>query len=209
MNGWVERLLDGASRLGLELSGQQTEALINYLELLIKWNARVNLVGPGGAEQWIERHLLDCLAVGPHVPASCQRLLDVGAGAGLPSIPLSILRPDVVVTALEPIHKKTAFLAAVRRELMLENLRPLTTRVEQHQGSPEFVRYDVAVSRAAFALEEWFSMARDLVSAGGLVLGMEGAVQATLPPGATRSPYSIGADRSRAIIAWVPEPARA
>lgn len=205
-----EQLLDGAARLALQLSDAQLQSLINYLELLIKWNSRVNLVGPGNPEQLVERHLLDSLALVGHLPILCPRLIDVGAGAGLPSIPLAIARPDVEVTALEPVHKKSAFLAAARRDLSLDNLQPLTTRVEQHRASPGFSPYDVAVSRAAFALKSWFAMARDLIVPGGLVLGMEGASQVELPSGATRSAYSIddatkSGVRTRAIISWVPD----
>jgi 16S rRNA G527 N7-methylase RsmG len=98
------------------------------------------------------------------------------------------------------VHKKHAFLQHVRRTLA-PNLHPIAERVEDHAHHD----YDLAVSRATFALLDWLALGRTLVHPGGIVLGMEGADQIDLPPGASRHPYAL-ADRTRAIIVLTVEP---
>jgi 16S rRNA (guanine527-N7)-methyltransferase len=202
---WQDLLSGAAAVLGGPLDPGVLDGLAAYLELLSKWNARINLSGSREPEA-LAGHVLDCLGVVPHVPADAKRLVDVGSGAGLPGAILAIVRPALAVTALEPVHKKHAFLAAVRRELGVNNLQAFAERVEAHREAAGFVVYDVAVSRATFALPEWLACGRTLVRAGGVVLAMEGSEQHALPAGATRHPYEIpGSDRRRAIIAWQPE----
>ena len=202
---WQDLLSGAAEVLGGPLDPGVLDGLAAYLELLSKWNARINLSGSREPEA-LAGHVLDCLGVVPHVPADAKRLVDVGSGAGLPGASLAIARPGLAVTALEPVHKKHAFLAAVRRELGVNNLQAFAERVEVHRAAAGFVAYDVAVSRATFAVPEWLACGRTLVRAGGVVLAMEGSEQHALPAGATRHPYEIpGSDRRRAIIAWQPE----
>jgi 16S rRNA (guanine527-N7)-methyltransferase len=197
---WTSLLAPGAAVLGRGLDERELRALAAYLELLARWNSKINLSGsrePGA----LAGHVLDCLALVPHLPAGAGRLVDVGSGAGLPGAVLAVVCPALEVTALEPVHKKHAFLATVRRELGLANLHPLAQRVEAHRGAAGFAPYDVAVSRATFALTEWLEIGGSLVHEGGLVLAMEGSEQNELPAAASRHPYEIpGSDRRRAII---------
>jgi 16S rRNA (guanine527-N7)-methyltransferase len=174
-----------------------TASLEQYLALLVKWNEKINLVGTRDVDEIRERHIADALAVVPHIPPDARRLIDVGSGAGLPGAIIAIARPELAVVALEPIHKKHAFLAALRRELPLPNFDPRAIRVEDLPANER--DFDVAVSRATFALDEWLARGRELVRPGGLVLGMEGADEVELPAGATRHRYQLG-NRSRAII---------
>jgi 16S rRNA (guanine527-N7)-methyltransferase len=204
MRDWRDLLRGASAVLGGPVDAGVVDKLAAYLELLSRWNARINLSGSREPEA-LAGHVLDCLGVVPHVPADAQRLVDVGSGAGLPGAIVAIVRPGLAVTALEPVHKKHAFLAAVRRELGVSNLQALAERVEAHREAAGFVAYDVAVSRATFAVPEWLACGRTLVRAGGVVLAMEGSEQHALPPGATRHPYEIpGSDRRRAIIVWQP-----
>lgn len=201
---WQDLLSGAAAVAGGPLDPGVVDKLAAYLELLARWNARINLSGSREPEA-LAGHVLDCLGVVPHVPADAKRLVDVGSGAGLPGAILAIVRPGLAVTALEPVHKKHAFLAAVRRELAVANLQALAERVEAHREAAGFVGYDVAVSRATFAVPEWLACGRTLVRPGGVVLAMEGSEQHALPAGATRHPYEIpGSDRRRAIIVWQP-----
>jgi 16S rRNA (guanine527-N7)-methyltransferase len=197
---WTALLAPGAAVLGRELGERERGGLAAYLELLSRWNAKINLSGSREPEA-LAGHVLDCLALVPHLPGSALRLVDVGSGAGLPGAVLAIVCPALAVTALEPVHKKHAFLATVRRELGLANLQPLAQRVEAHRGAAGFALYDVAVSRATFALTDWLEIGRSLVHAEGIVLAMEGSEQNELPASASRHPYEIpGSDRRRAII---------
>jgi 16S rRNA (guanine527-N7)-methyltransferase len=168
-------------------------SLETFATELLRWNARINLTAASTLDE-VRHHIVDCRAIVEHIPPTTQRVIDVGSGGGLPAAVIAILRPEIAVTALEPVHKKHAFLQHVRRQLA-PNLDARAERVEQHVGRG----YDVATSRATFALDEWLAVGRTLVRAGGLVLGMEGIEQVALPTGASRHPYAIG-DRTRAII---------
>jgi 16S rRNA (guanine527-N7)-methyltransferase len=172
---------------------------VKYLILLTKWTAITNLVATSTSPRdLVIHHLADCLALLSHL-GSASRLVDVGSGGGLPGVVLAIARPGIAVTALEPVHKKHAFLATVRRELALANFAPLPERDDDHLRRPDFRSYDIAVSRAVFAPTDWLTRGLRLVAPGGLVLAMEGRDRQALPADAVRHPYRL-ADRDRAII---------
>ncbi|WP_409524330.1 16S rRNA (guanine(527)-N(7))-methyltransferase RsmG [Nitrincola sp. MINF-07-Sa-05] len=154
--------------LGLDLSSQQQEQLLNYLALLVKWNKAFNLTAIRDPEQMIDRHLVDSLSIMPHVPAG--RLLDVGSGAGLPGIPLAICRPDLQVTTLDSNGKKTRFQLQAKAELKLENLNVINSRVEQYQVDP----FDSIVSRAFASLRDMLEWTGHLCAESGVFLAMKG-----------------------------------
>jgi 16S rRNA (guanine527-N7)-methyltransferase len=145
--------------------------------------------------------VLDSLALVQHIPADARTLIDVGSGAGLPGAIIALFRPDLVITALEPIRKKHAFLSSLRRELDLANFTPIPARVEQHRDADSFEPVDIAVSRATWPVDEWLEIGATLVRPGGRVLGMEGASPRHLPDTATRHPYAID-DRTRSVVVY-------
>ena len=190
---------DQAAALGIEISDLDHDRLRAFMALFLKWNARINL-SAARTENDLARHVVDSLAVLPNL-STTRTLVDVGSGGGFPGVVLALVRPgNLHVVALEPIHKKHAFLSAVRRELDAANLEPRALRVEEMDGDE---RFDAAVSRATFPLADWLQIGARLVGAGGLVLGMEGQEATDLPVGAIRLPYASG-DRTRAIIAYRP-----
>lgn len=193
-----EILRADAAALGVALTDETADHFDKYLALLNRWSASVNLVGTRDPEEIARFHLADSLALLPHL-GGARRAIDVGSGAGLPGAALAIARPDLEVTALEPVHKKHAFLAAVRRELGLGNFTPLAERDEQHRAGAAFGPYDLAVSRATWAVPEWLERGARLVRPGGRVLAMEGRDRHELPAGATRHSYQLG-DRARAVV---------
>jgi 16S rRNA (guanine527-N7)-methyltransferase len=132
----------------------------------------------------------------PYLPREARTLVDVGSGGGFPGAVLALARPALAVTLVEPVHKKAAFLEALRRELPLRNV---TVRIVR-AGDCD-VQADVAISRATWDLLDWLPRGVRLVTRGGLVLGMEGAEEHALPPGATRHPYALGGAK-RAIITY-------
>ena len=194
----VDILRADAAALGVDLSDEAAAHFDKYLALLNRWTAAVNLVGTRDPDEIARFHLDDSLAIVPHL-GGARRVVDVGSGAGLPGAALAIVRPDLEVTSLEPVHKKHAFQSAVRRELGLTGLTPLAERDEQHRAAPDFRPYDLAVSRATWAVPEWLERGAQLVRPGGRVLAMEGREQHQLPAGATRHPYHLG-DRARAVV---------
>jgi len=130
----------------------------------------------------VSHHLLDSLAVAPHLHA--KRLLDVGSGAGLPGIPLALVRPETHVTLLDSNHKKAAFLNQAVIELKLKNAEVIGERVESWQAQK---RFDVIISRAFSDMGEFVRITRHLLAPGGLFAAMKGLYPyeeiEKLPPG--------------------------
>ena len=137
----------GVTALGLNLSAEQEQKLLAYVALIAKWNKVYNLTAVREPEAMVTQHLLDSLAVLPHLGAA-KSLVDVGAGAGLPGIPLAIARPDLQVTLSDSNHKKTTFMQQACVELGLTNAKVVCERVERVQ-LPE--KADAVISRAADA----------------------------------------------------------
>ena len=164
----------GARAMGLELSALQSERLLAYGALILKWNKVYNLTALRDPPSVLTHHLLDSLSViAPlaRVRPGAASLLDVGSGAGLPGAVIAILRDDIVVSCLDAVAKKTAFVQQVAAELQLPNLRGLHARVESLEG-----RYDVISSRAFAALADFFNGSAQLLVEQGVWLAMKGKV---------------------------------
>jgi 16S rRNA (guanine527-N7)-methyltransferase len=161
----------GLEELGLRLDRSARKKLLAFAELLEKWNRVYNLTSIRGAEQIVSGHLLDCLAIVPHVEAA--RALDVGSGAGFPGIPLAIARPDMQVTLLDSNQKKVAFLRQAVSELQLDNATVVEERVEGWQPQEKF---DLIVSRALADTGEFVRLSRHLLAHGGVFAAMKGVI---------------------------------
>ncbi|MDM0121476.1 16S rRNA (guanine(527)-N(7))-methyltransferase RsmG [Variovorax arabinosiphilus] len=175
----------GAAQLGLTLNDQQCERLLAYGALILKWNKVYNLTALRDPATVMTHHLLDSLSVVAPLQRErpgVTRLLDVGSGAGLPGVVIAIMRPDVDVTCLDAVAKKTAFVQQVAAELKLPNLRGLHARVETLAGA-----YDVISSRAFASLPDFYNGSVQLLAEAGVWLAMKGKVPAdelaALPPG--------------------------
>ena len=168
------RLAAGVAALGLSLPEGAEEKLVAYLALLDKWNRVYNLTAVRDAERMVSHHLLDSLAAAAFFHGDCPdliRVLDVGSGGGLPGIPLAIARPELRVTLIDSIAKKTAFLLQAKAELGLVNLSVVTGRVEDYR--PE-AKFDVITSRAFSDLKEFVTLTRHLLKPAGRWLAMKG-----------------------------------
>jgi 16S rRNA (guanine527-N7)-methyltransferase len=161
---------------GLEafgLSGALAGPLSAYAALLLKWNERVNLTAITRPLEVVDKHLLDSLAVLAEVPAGAQRVLDLGAGAGLPGIPWAIARPDLDVTLVDAVQKKVAFIKAAAAALGLAARVHGLHRRATGEGD-DLGTFDVVVSRAFMDVEPWLALARHYVRPGGVVMAMVG-----------------------------------
>lgn len=174
-------LADGIATLGLSLPAEAQQKLLDYLALLEKWNATYNLTAVRERQGMLTHHLMDSLAVIPHVHGASW--LDVGSGAGLPGIPLALACADSTVTLVESSHKKAAFLRQAALELGLRNVSVACNRVEHWQARR---RFDVVISRALSDLPRFLALAGRLCDANGVLAAMKGAYPreelARLPP---------------------------
>lgn len=175
-----QRLGAGVAALPLQLDSDACERLLDYLDLLARWNATYNLSAVRDPHEMVTRHLLDSLSVLPHVVG--ERLADLGSGAGLPGIPLAIARPALAVTLVDSNGKKTRFLRAAVRELRLANVKVDECRVEQAGG-----QYDCITARAFASLADMLAWGGHLLAAEGRWLALKGRVPgdelAALPAG--------------------------
>jgi 16S rRNA (guanine527-N7)-methyltransferase len=168
----------GLGELALDLPAGARNSLLDYVTLLVKWNRTYNLTAIREPLSMVAHHLLDSLAVLPHLPLGSQgRLADAGSGAGLPGIPLALARPQWRVVLAESNQKKAAFLRQAAIELKLAN-------VEVHEGRVESWRpqqlFDVVISRAFAALEEFAKACAHLLAPAGVLAAMRGAAPARL-----------------------------
>jgi 16S rRNA (guanine527-N7)-methyltransferase len=165
----ADQLKRGLIALGLTLERDIQQRLLDYIVLIEKWNRVYNLTAIREPEKMVSHHLLDSLAVVPHLHA--KRLLDVGSGAGLPGIPLALAKPDTHVTLLDSNHKKAAFLNQAVIELKLKNIEVCSERVESWQTQN---RFDVIISRAFSDMGEFVRITRHLLARGGMFAAMKG-----------------------------------
>jgi len=171
-------LAAGLAELGLALSAEQQNQLLAFRDLLLKWNKTYNLTALRDPAQAISHHLLDSLAILPHIGTG--PLLDVGSGGGLPGIPLAIAQPALAVTMVDTVQKKASFLQQAAIQLGLKNVTAHHARVEQMAG-----QYPQISSRAFAELRLFTDLTRHLLAPGGRWLAMKGVrpddEMATLP----------------------------
>lgn len=167
-------LTNGLNELTLVVSEKQQEQLLDYLALLNKWNKVYNLTSVRDPMQMMTLHLLDSLAAVPAF-AGAQNVLDVGAGGGLPGIVLAIARPDMQVSMIDTVHKKTAFLTQVKAELGLSNATIYTKKVQELEAKQPF---DVITSRAFADLSDFVNWSGHLLAEGGRFIALKGTAPA-------------------------------
>ena len=192
MHPLLPSLQKGLAGLGLSLLDEQQAALLAYMDLIAKWTKVYNLTAVRDANEMLTHHLLDSLAVvaplrrelaklpSSDVVQPQYRLLDVGAGAGLPGVVIAITCPDVLVTCVDTVAKKAAFVQQVAATLKLPNLKGLHARVES-LSQP----YDVVCSRAFASLVDFTTWSKTALAPHGVWMAMKGkhpdAEMAVLP----------------------------
>jgi 16S rRNA (guanine527-N7)-methyltransferase len=168
-SGLLTQLRCGCAALGLALESGQEALLLDYLELLQKWNSAYNLTAVRDPAQMVIRHLLDSLAIAEHLRG--YNVVDVGTGAGLPGIPLAIVYPQRNFSLLDSNGKKTRFLFQVKTALRLDNMQVHHQRVESFRPSEP---YDAVLSRAFASLADMVAGCRHLLAGEGRFFAMKG-----------------------------------
>lgn len=166
---WQRQLAEGLDAMAIEATDAQRDALVLYLDLMQRWNGVYNLTAVRDPLQMVGRHLLDSLAILSWV--DCGPVLDVGTGAGLPGMPLAVLRPDLYFVLLDSNGKKTRFVQQAATELGLTNVEVVRERVEAFSTELPFTR---VTSRAYATLADMVRGTAHLIAADGVWLAMKG-----------------------------------
>lgn len=184
-------LTQGAQALGLSLSPLQEAQLLQFLQLLARWNRVYNLTAVRDETDMVSQHLLDSLAVLPALrrwaagragddPSPAVRLLDVGSGGGLPGVVVSVLQPEWSVACVDAVAKKATFIRQVAAELGLPHLESHHTRVERWNPKPPAPpappTYDLITSRAFASLADFTQWTGHLLADDGVWVALKGRV---------------------------------
>jgi 16S rRNA (guanine527-N7)-methyltransferase len=182
--------------LGRALAADEVHSLVKYQELLTKWQKVQRLVGPSDPETIIDDLLLDSLLFLRVLPAGVGSIMDLGSGAGLPGIPLSIVLPAVRFVLVEAKQKRASFLSTAVREVGLQTTTVVNARAEALP--PVFERsFDAVVMRCAGPLNEMLPIAARFVSPGGCVVASGPPCREPLPVGQWTNVASPGRLRNR------------
>ena len=160
---------------GLALSAEQSAQLLIYLDLLLRWNRKINLTAIRSAEECVTRHFAESLVLARWLRLEGS-MLDVGSGAGFPGLALRILFPDLSTTLLEPIAKKRAFLKEVARACDMTSVEVRGDRLEQFVTAQSAASFDTVTARAVGKLDQLVPAAARCLKPGGnlcLWLGRE------------------------------------
>jgi len=168
-----EQLHEGLATLGLDLPEAMRLKLLGFVALLKKWNRTYNLTAIRNESEMVTQHLLDSLCLLPALPESAlagRRWADVGSGAGLPGIPLAIVRPDLAMLLIDAVAKKSAFQRQAKIELGLDNVTVFCGQVEDLPGA----RFDAVISRAFADLTDFVRLSGHLLAPHGRLYAMKG-----------------------------------
>jgi 16S rRNA (guanine527-N7)-methyltransferase len=193
-------LVSGIAALNLTVTDHQVEQLLAFIKLIEKWNKAYNLTAIRDREEMARLHILDSLAIVPHIEG--QRVIDIGTGAGLPGIPLAICLSGIHFTLLDSNAKKTRFVQQVVLELKLKNVDVIHSRVENYHPEPG---YDAILTRAFASLPDIVKLTAHLLAQDGVLLAMKGQnLDAELTEiAAKKSVISVsvpGADVERCLV---------
>lgn len=155
----TEKLENLLGKTSLKVSPQQVNLLIQYVELLHKWNKAYNLTSVRDPQDMLVKHILDSLMVGELLHG--EHFIDVGTGPGLPGIPLAILYPEKHFVLLDSLGKRITFLRQVVYQLKLDNVQPIKSRVEDYHNE---IPFDGVLSRAFSSLNDMVSWCSHLIS---------------------------------------------
>jgi len=158
--------------IGLKLTNPEIEAFERYAAELKKWNRKFNLTAIIKDREVAIKHFFDSLNLVSHLTTD-DRLLDIGSGAGLPIIPLKIVRPEISMVSVDAVEKKIQFQRHIIRILDLKKIEAIHSRIEElHKTAPN--SFTVITSRAFARLDRFVAVAAPLLAEGGVLIAMKG-----------------------------------
>ena len=169
----MKQLIEGASKLGIELSARQVKQFELYYQELIEWNKKINLTAITDYSSVQVKHFLDSLTITLALPVGEVEkpdfnIIDIGTGAGFPGVPLKIVFPQPRLVLIEPTTKKTAFLHHIIRKLELENVELLNSRAEEVAHLPLYrEQFALVLSRAVALLPALVELTLPFCQIGG------------------------------------------
>ena len=162
----TQLLSSGARQLGVTVNEDQLQSLLEFVELLKKWNKTYNLTAIEDTQAIIQKHILDSLSVSNHLAG--KHILDIGSGAGLPGIPLAIMHADKKFTLLDSNVKKTRFMQQAAIELSLNNVQVVHQRIEEYKTDINHA-FNTVISRAFTDADSFFGKCEHVLTQGRLI----------------------------------------
>lgn len=164
-----QQLTSLLAQTDIVLTEHQQHQLVQYVELLDKWNKAYNLTSVRDPSEMVVKHIMDSLMVAPHLNG--KHYIDVGTGPGLPGIVLAIALPNTQFVLLDSLGKRVRFLMQVKHALGLDNVTPVQSRVEEYQPS---VKLDGVLSRAFASLQDMVQWCEHLIDDSGRFVALKG-----------------------------------
>jgi 16S rRNA (guanine527-N7)-methyltransferase len=166
----IENHLTQSVEIAREIYGAEFPVINRYVDILRSTAVEWGLLGPREAERVWDRHVLNSASLSGLIAAD-SAVADVGSGAGLPGIPLAIVRPDLRVTLIEPLLRRSTFLTQAVEELQIsDRVEVVRSRAEDHRQT-----YDVVVARALAPLDRLIGWCNPLRAPDGVILALKGA----------------------------------
>lgn len=168
-------LMSDVKLLDIELNENQIDNLYKYMDLLIEWNKKINLTAIVEQKEIIKKHFVDSLTISKYIDENA-RVIDVGTGAGLPGIPLKMVKDKTNITLLDSLNKRLIFLEEVINNLKLKNISTKHSRAEEAGTNKEYrEKFDISISRAVAPLNVLVEYLLPFVKLGGKVICMKGS----------------------------------
>lgn len=169
-----KKMQEYSKEIGISLHVEQINQFYHYMQLLLKWNEKINLTAITEPEEIILKHFVDSMTIASYMEKD-TKLIDVGTGAGFPGIPLKIIREDIEITLLDSLNKRVNFLKEVIEQLGLNQIKAIHSRVEEIGKDNNYREtFDYATSRAVANLSTLAEYLIPLVKKQGYCIGMKG-----------------------------------
>ena len=172
-----KKLINLIDQTDLLITSQQIDQLIDYVEMLNKWNKAYNLTAVRDPSEMLIKHIMDSLVVSPYLVGNT--FIDVGTGPGLPGIPLAIINPDKQFDLVDSLGKRIRFLKQVQFELKLQNIQPIQSRIEEYNQK----QFDGVISRAFASLQDMLIWCKHLPNQQGSFYALKGSDLDAIPEG--------------------------